>query len=82
MSKTALKISAIISMSIIIAAILIRTKPDYHYESIGGDYGFSIRSNKTNGERCLLVEGAVRVVDNWTAMARSYPVPLKLCSNG
>lgn len=71
----------ILLMAIILASgmLLERFKPEYHYEIHGDNMGFSVRVNKTNGERCLLREGAVRAISNWRDLAKNYPVPLELC---
>jgi len=72
--------SMIIATSIIIGSIIDRTKPEYHYEFHGDSIGFTVQTNKTTGHRCLLNEGAVRVVTNWRDMAKNYNIPLKLCN--
>lgn len=79
---TDLKVSAmLIAGAIIVGSFLDRTKPEYHYEIHGDRAGFTVRINKTSGQRCLLNEGAVRVVGNWRDMAREHPVPLNICKD-
>jgi hypothetical protein len=79
MTNEILKSSLIISASIFIYAIMDRSKPDFHFEIHGNEAGFSVRTNSVTGDRCLLNEGAVRIVQGWEGMAKNYPVPLELC---
>jgi hypothetical protein len=71
--------SLIIASAIICGALLERTNQRFHYEIHGDDIGFTVKVDKTNGERCLMNEGAVRAVVNWQDMVKRYPVPLNLC---
>ena len=73
--------SLIISFAIICGSFVERTNQRFHYEVHGDQMGLTVKVDRTNGERCLMNEGAVRVVDNWRDMVKSYPVPLNLCRN-
>ena len=79
MSKNIEKLIILIAIILVSGMLLERFKPDYHYEIHGEQMGFSVRVNKTNGERCLLREGAVRSISNWRDLAKTYPVPLNVC---
>ena len=79
MTSEILKSALIVSTSIVVYAIMDRSKPEFHFEIHGDRAGFSVRTNSVTGDRCLLNEGAVRSVQGWEAMAKYYPVPLELC---
>lgn len=82
MTSDIVKSALIISVSIIVYAIIDRSKPEFHFETHGPNQaGFSVRINKVTGERCLMNEGAVRSVNGWEKMAKFYPVPLELCNS-
>jgi hypothetical protein len=81
MTNEILKSALIISASILVYAIMDRSKPDFHFEIHGDQAGFSVRTNSVTGDRCLLNEGAVRSVQGWEGMAKHYPVPLELCNS-
>jgi len=74
-----LKSNLIISCSIILSAFTLRANSRYQYEIDGADSGFVVRVDRNTGHRCLMKEGAVRVVNNWEEMASSFPALLILC---
>ncbi|PQA79885.1 hypothetical protein C5F52_28015 [Limnohabitans sp. TS-CS-82] len=57
MSSEIFKASMVIAFSILIAAFISRTKPEYQF--ISDDF-VTVRINKTNGERCLMSDGVFR----------------------
>jgi hypothetical protein len=79
MLDNSLKASLIISSSIIFSAFVLKVNANYHYETHGDRMGFTVKVDRNTGQRCLVQEGAVRVIGNWREMANSYPVPLNLC---
>lgn len=81
MNSEILKSALIISTSMLVYAIMDRSKPEFHFEIHGDQAGFSVRINRVTGERCLMNEGAVRSVNGWEKMAKLYPVPLELCNS-
>lgn len=81
MTNVILKASLIFSVSILVSSAIERLSPNYNFEVHGGQFGFTVRSNKTNGDRCLLDEGAVRATKDWYKLAHAYPVPLKICDD-
>lgn len=81
MTNEIFKASVILAGAILISNTIVGLSPDYHFEVHGDQMGFTVRSNKTNGDRCLLDEGAVRAMKDWYMLAHVYPVPLKLCDD-
>jgi hypothetical protein len=73
--------SLIISSAIIFGSFLERTSQRFHYEVHGDELGLTVKVDRNNGVRCLMNEGAVRVVDNWRDMVKRYSVPLNLCDD-
>jgi hypothetical protein len=81
MLDNSLKASLIIASSIITSAFVLKLNTKFHYETHGDRMGFTVKVDRNTGQRCLVQEGAVRVISNWREMANSYPVPLNLCKD-
>ena len=62
MKNQVFKSSLVIAISIIGSSIFYRTKPDFHFNK--DNWVATIKTNRTNGERCLLADGVFRT---WTA---------------
>jgi len=69
-----------LAIEMVISMYIYTTKPEFVYASVGPESnGFNIRSNKTNGDRCVMKEGAVLSVSNWNEMAKHYVLPTNIC---